>query len=222
MFSTSDHQRISDAIKAAETKTSGEVVVIVSSRAHRYPTTALSVAALAALALPFTAVLFGWSPADLLPDWEALDARSHERRSLEVLICVQALTFAAVLALGWFTPLARKLTPQGLRRDRVHQTALTQFRARGLDATHGRTGVLLYVDEPDHIAEVIADTAVFKLVPAEHWADTIDALTAGFRAGQPAEGLIAAIGLAGGVLADHFPTLGEPDRNDLPDHLIEI
>lgn len=222
MFSPSEHDRISQAIKAAELKTSGEVVVIVSSQPHRYATTALSVAAFAALALPFTAVLFGWSPADILPNWDALDARSHERRSLEVLICVQALTFAVMLALGWFTPLARILTPRGLRHDRVHRTALSQFRARGLDATHGRTGVLLYVDETDHIAEVIADTAVFKLVPADHWADTIDRLTSGFKAGQPAEGLIAAIGLAGDVLASHFPPTGDADRNDLPDHLIEI
>lgn len=222
MFSAQDHARISDAIKTAEMKTSGEVVVIVSGEPHRYPATALTVAALAALALPFTAVLFGWSPADILPDWDALDPNSHERRSLEVLICVQALTFAITLALGWYTPLARKLTPEGLRRDRVHRTALTQFRARGLDATSGRTGVLLYVDEPDHIAEVIADTAVFSKVPADHWADTIEALTSGFRAGTPADGLIAAIALAGDVLASHFPSLGDADRNDLPDHLIEI
>jgi putative membrane protein len=222
MFSNNDHTRIADAIRTAEQQTSGELVVIVSGQPYRYPTTALTVAALAALTLPFTAVVFGWSPADILPDWDALDPRSHERRSLEVLVCVQALIFAATLALGWFTPLARKLTPEGLRRDRVHRTALTQFRARGLDATHGRTGVLLYVDEPDHIAEVIADTAVFNKVPAEHWADTIDALTAGFRAGQPADGLIAAIALAGSVLAAHFPPDTEADRNDLPDHLIEI
>lgn len=222
MFSKADHEAISQAIKSAELKTSGEIVVIVSRQPHRYGGTALSLAALAALALPFTAVLFGWSPADLLPDWDTLDARSHEQRSLEVLICVQALTFATALALGWFTPLARALTPEGLRRDRVHSTAMTQFRARGLDATRGRTGVLLYVDEPDHVAEVIADTGVFDKVPPEHWADTIETLTQGFRRGQPVAGLTAAIALAGEVLATHFPSKGTADRNDLPDHLIEI
>lgn len=221
LFSAEDHKRISAAIRAAEAATSGEIVVIVSTQPQRYLATALSLAALLALALPFTAVVFGWSPADLLPDWDMVAARDHERRSLEVLIVIQALTFAAVLALGWFTPLGRALTPEGLRRDRVHRTALSQFRARGLDSTAGRTGVLLYVDEPDHIAEVVADSAVFGKVPAEHWADTIEALTSGIKAGAAADGLVAAIGLAGGVLAAHFPPVAD-GANELPDHLIEI
>jgi len=221
LFSDADHARVSAAITAAEAGTSGEIVVIVSTRPHRYVATALSGAALAALALPFTAVLFGWSPADLLPDWSTLSAAAHERRSLEVLIMVQALLFAAVLALGWFTPLARWITPSGLRRDRVHAAALAQFRSRGLEATAGRTGVLLYIDEPDHIAEIIADTGIFKKVSPDHWADAIDALIDGIRAGRPADGLVAAIGLAGAVLTEHFPA-GQENRNELPDHLIVV
>jgi putative membrane protein len=221
LFSAQDHKRISAAIKASEAATSGEIVVIVSTQPQRYLATALTLASLLALALPFTAVVFGSSPADLLPDWDTLTARDHERRSLEALIIIQALAFAGALALGWFTPLGRILTPQGLRRDRVHRTALSQFRARGLDSTAGRTGVLLYVDEPDHIAEVIADSAVFDKVAAEHWADTIDALTSGIKAGRPTDGLVAAIERAGGVLAEHFPPTTN-DSNELPDHLIEI
>jgi putative membrane protein len=221
LFSNADRARISEAIAAAESQTSGEIVVIVSTTPHRYTATALTVAALAALTLPFTAVLFGWSPADLLPDWDMLSPTAHERRSLEVLIMVQALLFAAVLALGWFTPLARHLTPSGLRRDRVHAAALAQFRSRGLEATAGRTGVLLYIDEPDHIAEVIADSGIYARVSPDYWADTIDALIDGIRAGKAADGLVNAIALAGAVLSDHFPPLTD-NRNEIPDHLIEI
>ena len=220
LFSPSDQQRIASAIHAAEAQTSGEIVVIVSTRPHRYTATALSLAALIALALPFTAVAFGWSPADLLPDW-GFDPQDQERRSLEVLIVVQALLFVATLALGLLTPLARALTPKGLKRDRVHAEALTQFKARGLDATQGRTGVLLYIDEPDHVAEIVADAGIYAKVPPDHWADTIDALIHGIRAGQPADGLVNAIGLAGTVLAEHFPP-ADTNRNELPDHLIEL
>lgn len=219
LFSPTDHDRIANAIRAAEARTSGEIVVIVSHRPHRYTATALSLAALMALALPFTAVLFGWSPAALVPQWGLPE--DSERHGLEVLIVAQALLFVATLGVALLTPLAHALTPRGLKRDRVHEAALTQFRARGLDATQGRTGVLLYIDEPDHVAEIIADTGIYAKVPPDHWADTIDALLHGIRAGQPSDGLINAIALAGDVLAQHFPGTNQ-NPNELPDHLIEL
>jgi putative membrane protein len=221
LFSDADRVRIGAAITAAEARTSGEIIVIVSTTPHPYRASAWALAALAALALPLTAVLFGWSPADLWPDWDTLTPAAHERRSLEVLIAGQTMVFGLVLALGLQTPLARWVTPEALRRDRVHAAALSQFRARGFEATQGRTGVLLYIDEPDHIAEVIADTGIFAKVPPDHWADTIDALIAGIREGRAADGLVSAIGLAGAVLSEHFPA-GAENRNELPDQMIEI
>lgn len=221
LFSDSDRTRISSAIAAAEATTSGEIVIIVASAPQRYPATALSVAVLAGLGLPLLAVLAGWSPADLFPDWDAVDPATSTLRGFEAFTLVQTLIFLAVLALVFFTGLGRRLTPDGLRRDRVHRAALTQFKARGLDATAGRTGVLIYVDEPEHIAEVIADTAVYAKVDPEYWGATITALTDGIKAGRPADGMIAAIGLAGGVLAAHFPPVAN-DINEMADHLIEL
>lgn len=218
LFSPADRDRVSAAIAAAERTTAGEIVVIVASEPLAYPATALSGAALAALTLPLVAVLLGWQPATLFPDW---DTGADALRAIEAFAMVQALVFAAVLALLWFTALARWLTPPGLRRDRVHAAALTQFKARGFEATAGRTGVLLYIAEPERIAEVIADAGVFAKVPPEHWGATITALTDGIKAGAAADGVIAAIGLAGGVLAAHFPPVAG-DVNELPDRLIEI
>ncbi|MFZ4690483.1 MAG: TPM domain-containing protein [Polymorphobacter sp.] len=221
LFSSVDKDRVSAAIAAAESRTAGEIVVIISAEPQRYPTTALSVAALLALSAPLLAVLAGWAPADLFPDWDAVDPAIGVVRGFEAFVAVQALLFTGVLALLYYTSLGRRLTPSGLRRDRVHRAALTQFKARGLQATEGRTGVLIYVDEPEHIAEVIADTAVFAKVAPDHWGETIAALTSGIKAGRPADGMVAAIGLAGDVLAAHFPPVAD-DVNELPDHLIEI
>ena len=221
LFSDNDRARISDAIAAAEAHTAGEIVVITASETYRYPETALTIAALAALALPLLAVLLGWRPAGLFPAWDAIDAATRDLRSIEAFVAVQALVFVAGLALCYYSRLGRILTPHGLRRDRVHRAALTQFRARGLAATEGRTGILIYVAEPERIAEVIADTAVFAVVTPDHWGATIAALTDGIKAGDSVGGMVAAIALAGGVLSAHFPPLSD-DVNELPDHLIEI
>lgn len=221
LFSEADRADVSAAINAAEANTAGEIVVIVSTADHRYPATALSVAALLALTLPLFAAVAGWNPANLIPDWESIDDATRTLRGFEAFAAIQSVIFTLTLALVYFTPLSRRLTPHGLRRDRVHRAALTQFKARGLEATIGRTGVLIYVDEPEHIAEVVADTAIFARVDPDHWRATITALTDGIKAGSAAQGMVAAIALAGSVLAEHFPRV-ENDVNELPDHLIEI
>lgn len=221
LFNDADRAAVAAAIAAAEAGTAGEIVVIVNTQPTRYPATALVVAALAAFTLPFLAVLAGWMPSGLLPDWDMLDAASRERHALEAFVAAEALLFALTLAAVHLFRLDAVLTPRGLRRDRVHQAALVQFRARGLSATAGRTGVLLYVDEPEHVAEVIADEAVFGRVAAAEWGATIAALVGGIKAGQPAAGMVTAIERAGAVLAAHFPPQPD-DVNELPDALIEL
>lgn len=221
LFNDTDRARIAQAIAAAEATTAGEIVVIINTRPHRYAATMLASAVLAAFTLPFIAVLAGWMPSLLFPDWDALDAATREAHGIEGFAAVQALVFLAALALVGFARLDRALTPRGLRRDRVHAAAVTQFRARGLTATAGRTGVLLYVDEAEHVAEVIADDGVFACVGPEDWAETIAALTAGIKAGRAADGMVAAIARAGAVLARHLPPSAD-DVNELPDTLIEL
>jgi putative membrane protein len=221
LFSAEDRTRIAAAIKAAEAQTSGEIVVIVSTRARRYPATALTVAALAAFTVPIAAVLAGWQPGVLAADWAEQDVASRIDHAVQGFALVQLILFLAVLVGVNFTPLARLLTPSGQRRDRVHADATAQFRSRGMEATHGRTGVLIYVDEPEHLVEVIADKGVYEKVAPEEWGDTVSVLVDGIRAGRAADGLIAAIERAGAVLTRHLPP-HEGNPNELPDHLIEI
>ena len=222
LFNNEDRARIAAAIAAAEAGTSGEIVVIVNTRPHRYAATMIAAAALLALALPFVAVLAGWTPSATLPDWDVLDAAIRERHGIEMFVAAQTFLFVAALAAIGGLGLDRALTPRGLRRDRVHRAAMVQFRARGLTATQGRTGVLLYVDEPEHVAEVIADEGVFRLVGPEDWADTIAALTGGIRTGRAADGMVEAISRAGAVLAAHLPPAAGDNVNELPDALIEL
>ncbi|WP_439544829.1 TPM domain-containing protein [Sandarakinorhabdus sp.] len=221
LFNDADRARIARAITDAEATTSGEIVAIVNTRPHRYTATILATAVLAAFVLPFGAVLAGWTPSALIPDWDVLDAATRERHAIEAYVAVQAGVFVAALALVALLRLDRILTPAPLRRDRVHHAAMIQFRARGLTATQGRTGLLLYVDEPEHVAEVIADEGVFALVCADEWADTIAALIDGIKSGRAADGMVAAITRAGAVLSRHLPP-GPDNVNELPDTLIEL
>ena len=58
-------------------------------------------------------------------------------------------------------------------------------------------------------------------VPAERWGDAMAALVDEVRAGRPGEGMAAAVGQIGTILAETFPKT-DADTNELPDRLIEL
>lgn len=224
LFTPEEHERIAQAIAAAETQTSGEIFAIVTDERPRYGAIALGVATFAAFALPFLAVLLGLDPARLVPfdgGWHQGSPRLEVLRTIEAYAALQALVFLITLALTWFTPLGLWLTPRSIRRDRVHGEAMKQFLSRGLHITAERTGVLLYVSLADHVAEVVADEGIYAKVAPELWGDTILALIEGIKSGRAADGFVQAIGIAGGVLAEHFPPRPH-NPNELPDKLIEL
>lgn len=222
-FSDPDRARIAAAIAEAEARTSGEIVCIVDETPYPYPATALIAGALAAFTLPLAAVMAGLDPAALMPwrDWSSGDLSADLRVGIEAFAAVQLLVFLAVAALLRWTRLGAMLTPQGIKRDRVHAEALAQFRARGLEATRERTGVLIFVSMPDHVAEIVADSGIYAKVSPEHWGTTIAALLEGLRDGRPADGFVAAVALAGSVLAEHFPPRRD-NFDELPNRLIEL
>lgn len=221
-ISDQDRARIAQAISDAESRTSGEILCVLTHERHRYVEWIVAVAAIGAFVLPWLATLLGFGP----ERWTALvglwrQSSLNELQTIETYAAVQAILFLLIILAMWWSPLAQRLAPEPLRRARLHEIALQQFLTHGIHMTAGRTGVLIFVSVEDHMAEIIADTGIYAKVPPEHWADTIQALLAGLKQDQPAQGFIDAIALAGEVLATHFPPLDE-NPNEIENHLIIV
>lgn len=219
MLSDDDHVRVTEAIRAAETRTSGEIFCVVSDRAEHYPETAIAAGAIAAFALPLLLVWSGFEPWLLIRQWQG-DAMPATY-VIEAFLVLQLLVFFAVTALVGLTPLARLLTPGRVRRARMHRVATDQFLARGIHDTENRTGVLLFANLPEHHAEVVADTGIYQKVAADLWGDAVAELVKAARADDLAGGLERAVALVGAVLAEHFPP-GRLNPNELPDRVVEM
>lgn len=200
LFSQEDASRIADAIAQAETKTSGEIVCVVARSASDYFYVPIIWSAIFSLALPFP-----------LLKWSHL---SGEAVHLIQLSCFIGL--ALVLAIP---PIRFALTPRFLKRRYARNAAREQFLAQSIVQTEWRTGVLLYVAEAEHYAEVIADRAIAACVDDQVWKLTIEDLTDALRAGRPADGFVRAIERCGAVLAEHAPPKAH-DTNELPNRLI--
>jgi putative membrane protein len=215
-----DESRIAAAIAAAEARTSGEIICTMATDRHRYVEWVLALAAVAAFVLPALATLLGFGPsawAALAGIWQAEPLT--DRQTVELYVAAQAVVLALTTLALWWSPVAQRLAPLSIRRERVHEIALKQFLARGIHLTAGRTGVLLHVSVEDHVAEIIADEAIYQRVPPDHWADATDALLAGMARNAPADGFVEAIGLVGDLLAAHFPP-GDTNPDELPNRLV--
>ena len=202
LFSTEEEQRVSQAITQAERKTSGEIVVVVAARSDAYLYVPPLVGALVSLLVPWVLIYFS-------------------QLGLHAIYLTQLAVFLIVTTVLLPVPVRTALVPPFVKRRHAHQRAVEQFLVQNLHTTAGHTGVLIFGSVAERHAEILADTAIDARVPAGTWKTIIADLTAAIGEGQPADGLMAAIGAVGQHLERHFPPDAR-DPNELPDHLIVL
>ena len=204
MISDSDRTRIADAIRSAESKTSGEIYCVLARNAGAYRLVPIAWAALVALVVPW--------PLITLTEWEAV-----------TIYVVQVLVFI-IAAVVLSRPAIRfHIVPRRTKRERAHAAALRQFWAHGMHKTQKRTGVLIFAAVAERYVEIIADAGINAKVSQDVWDAAVASLVSAIKTGRPGDGFVAAIEQCGAVLAQHFPVEpGSVNPDELPDRLVEI
>ena len=87
-----------------------------------------------------------------------------------------------------------------------------------LDKTAQRNGVLFYLAHGDRKFAVLGDIGIDKVVPANFWETTRDALRINFSQGNFSEGLQMGIKEAGYQLKKYFPYQNN-DVNEISDDI---
>ena len=197
-----DQARIAAAIHAAEAATSGEIICVLARASSDYAALPALWAALLALTVPWPLIAFTHWP-------------------VQYIFIAQVLVFALALFVLSLGSIRVALAPRAVRRAHAHRAAMEQFVIRGVTRTKAHTGVLIFVSIAERYARIVADEAVDSKVKHEDWQAAVDALIAHVREDRLADGLIAAIGRCGAILARHFPP-ADGDKNELPDRLFII
>jgi len=221
-LSEADHARVSAAIAEAERSSNGEIVAVATPISDSYHDVALHWAVAALLLVLAWAA---WKP-DWLMWWhEALTGGWRPDPALGELLLFLMLfatvKFVAVLLILRWMPLRLLMTPRATKARRVRRRAIVVFKAAAERRTVGRTGVLIYLSMAEHRAEIVADEAITAVTAPDIWGEAMAALLVEVRQGRIAEGMVAAIGEVGAVLAEHFPR-SDTDTNEIPDKLIEL
>ena len=220
-LSDEDHARVSAAIAAAEAGSNGEIIAIAADRSDAYHDVGLHYAV---LVLFLVIAFFAAWPHQLELWWTRLEGWSVEpslRELLTLLLGLALLKFLAVLFIMKWRPLRLLLTPGATKTRRVRRQAVMLFKTGAERRTVGRTGILIYLSMAERRAEIVGDEAITQATTPETWGEAMAALLVEVKAGRPGDGIVAAVGLIGEVLAAHFPRT-EGDTNEIPDKLIEL
>jgi putative membrane protein len=216
-----DRIRLSEAVRAAEADTAGEIVTIIADRSDAYHDVGLHYAILAMLLVP---ILFAAFPAwpDAILQLITSGWGEREMPALYVLIFfLMALVFLIVRYTLAIMPLRLALTPKATRRRRVRRRAIDLFKVGTEKRTTGRTGILIYLSMGEHMAEIVADEAIYTRVPDTDWGDAMAAMIEHVAAGRVTDGMIAAVARVGVILSAHLPRSAD-DKNELSDRVIEL
>ena len=203
-----ERQRLADAIRQAEKKTSGEIFCVLcrSSDDYFFP----AGFRLACMSM-VSALIVGWL---LHLTWIDIDA-------LTLLACQMAAFLLGLAIIQVWPGLRPWLLPRRLGYRRAHGNVVRQFLAHNIHATEGRTGILIFASLAERYAEIITDTGISAKVDQDEWNAIVGAMTQDIAGGRVADALTGAVDRAGRLLAEHFPADKE-DRNEFPNCLGEF
>ena len=204
MFLTEQEKhKISDAIREAESRTSGEIVTVIARAADDYFYIPTLWAGLLALLTPSVLLIL---PVEI---------------DYTLIYAIQVLVFVFATMLFRWSPLKLALIPRPIKHRRASRLAYEQFILQGLHQTRDRNGLLLFVSVAERYVEIIADQGINDRVQKDTWNSIVGEFVGHVKQRKIADGFITAIQQSGDVLQQHFPV--EPiDKNELPNHLIEL
>lgn len=198
IFTEQERSLIEAAVRDAEAKTSGEIVVVDVERSATYGTERAMAAAIVAAALATVMVLI----APHLP--------------APVYLAAQVPLFAVAWAV-FATPGLQRLLAGGARMDAAARArAAALFSERGVHVTRDRTGVLLMLSEVEHRVVILADAGINARVGADAWSKHVSTIVEAIRRGAAGDGVALVVREIGELLGKDFPRRPD-DVNELPD-----
>jgi len=209
IFTKEEQDAISDAVSAAEKKTSGEIVPFVVRRSapHRaayYRGVTWVLFAMMLVILLLSQFYAGWNLGWIFTPTGIVG-------SLVVVAVLAALAVRFLPVVGrWFAG-ADALT------EAVASRSSQAFLDEEVFMTRERTGILIFVSLYERRVHVIGDSGINSKVKAEDWGDVVADILEGIKENKMANGLVSAIERCGRLLESHGVEIRDDDSNELSD-----
>ncbi|MFH2124383.1 MAG: TPM domain-containing protein [Pseudomonadota bacterium] len=198
-----EQDTISALVRQMEQQTSGEIVPMVVSSSHSYPTAIICGAT--ALALPFSLLL--------MPAVSGFFWLGSQNVWIFIILFV-ALYGIFYGLVQYFTCLKRLFLSRKQVEAEVQEAALTSFFSEKLYKTKDENGILIFISVLERKVWVLADSGINACIDSGQWQGVIDLITQGIKEKRQCEAICAAISQIGELLKTHFP-IQENDINEL-------
>ena len=204
-FSENDFEIIEKAIQQAESKSRGELVMMVTKSSASYWENYL----LRTLTFLIVGTFLSFLESYYLGFSEGLSHLYEWQFGFTVL----------ALGVTSFSGISRKLISKKTFQKKVHSRAVKEFFKQGLTKTEEATGILIFVSEFEKRVQILADSGINAKVEPGVWQKQVNEIVAGIKVRNSGPIVAKAIEEIGDLLAHHFPSRGE-NPNELPNRPI--
>ncbi|NCO83330.1 MAG: hypothetical protein COZ31_09135 [Nitrospirae bacterium CG_4_10_14_3_um_filter_44_29] len=201
-FTEEEKKKIEETTRDVESRTLGEIAVMVVGSSDRYIEAEIlggifagSLISLIITALYFNSSVWSFIPASLV------------------------LFFPARFLFGKFPVLKTSLIGFRRKEETVRQRAVSAFYEKGLYKTRQNTGVLFFISILERKVWALADKGIHKKIGQETLNKFALTVSQGIKDGRACDSLCNAIREAGALLAKHFPVT-PGDTDELPDKVM--
>ena len=201
-FTEADKERLRAVVQDVESRTIGEVVVMVVDTSDDYPEAEIiggiflsSFVSLILTFLFFHASIFWFVPISFV------------------------LFFPSKLLLRTLPHLKKPFLGADRKEEAVRTRAFVAFYEHGLDKTNQKSGVLFFLSLFERKVHLLADQGIYSKIGQETLDRYAGIVVQGIKKGHACDTLCQVIQDTGQLLSTHFPTVAG-DTNELPDAVI--
>lgn len=208
-FLTKEEQnKITSAVQLAEKQTSGEIVPMIVSRSHTYPSTIFIGAV--TLSIP-TAILFTSPLAKLI---------NLAPANMWLFLCLNLLLFPIfVSSIKKSVVLQSLFASKSQIVEEVEKAAIKAFYTEQLYKTRDENGILLYISVFEKKVWILGDSGINSKIEQSEWNSIVSDLTYGIKTGEQCAAICEAVEKVGETLKTHFP-IKKDDTNELHNIII--
>ncbi len=207
-FSPAELSEIKEAVREAESKTSGEIVPFFAEASHHYKEW-----------IWLGSFIGGAIGGFVLLGFDFAEYRSWDYSSLDAITFLWSGAFLGLVLSFFISKMRLFLVPYRSKAFFVNLKAKEAFLDEEIFRTGNRTGILIYISLYEKIVRILPDTGIANIVPKSDWDAAVNLIVQGMKSGKKKEGIVASILFCGELLVKYGIKIQKDDKNEISDEI---